>query len=174
MEFDSLSQMPEWNDEEFRDEDEEGEEWKTKATRDACKALYKQWQQVMVLVNGALESMNLREKENAGLPERQSFPVDYWEDHKSMILADAYQIAVKIQSSEIGNMYTLRMENASIIRKNAQFIKSSILTMMIERIVEEDHGQVIRDEIDKFREVFKEWVNSFQKDEFEDEWGLFN
>ena len=35
------------------------------------------------------------------------------------------------------------------------------------------HRQIILDEIDHFRELFKVWVGTFQKDEFEDEWGLF-
>lgn len=171
MDFDKLSRMPEWDDDDFHDEDEDGEEWKPKPTRDACKALYQQWQQVMVLLNGALDSMNLEENKDE---DELSFPAAYWEEHKAMILGDAHQVAVKIKSSETGNMYMLRMENASIIRKNAQFIKSSLLTMMIEGVIEEDHGKVIRGEIDNFRELFKEWVNTFQKDEFEDEWGLFN
>lgn len=59
MDYDRLSDLPEWDDEEFRDEDEEGEEWKPNPTREACKALYQQWQQVMIVLNGALDSMNL-------------------------------------------------------------------------------------------------------------------
>ena len=43
-----------------------------------------------------------------------------------------------------------------------------------EEVIEEAHGQVIRDEIDKFRELFKIWVSTFEKDEYEDEWGLFS
>ena len=124
-----------------------------------------QWQQVMIVLNGALDSMIVEEKEDG-------FPPDYWEDHKGMLLGDAYQVAVKIKSSEAG-LYIIRMENASIIRKNAQFIKSSMLTMMSEKVIEKAHGQIIRDEIDKFRELFKIWVSTFQKDECEDEWGLF-
>lgn len=166
MDFDKLSNLPDWDDDDFRNEDEEGEEWKPNPTRDACKAMYQQWQQVMVVLNGALDSMNIKEKETG-------FPADYWEDHKGMILGDAFQVAVKIKSSEAG-LYQIRMENASIIRKNAQFIKSSMLTLMAEDVIEKAHGHVIRDEIDKFRELFKDWVNTFQKDEFEDEWGLFN
>ena len=165
MDYDKLSDLPEWDDEEFRDEDEEGEEWKPNPTRDACKALYQQWQQVMIVLNGAMDSMTVEGKEDG-------FPADYWEDHKAMILGDAFQVAVKIKSSEVG-LYTIRMENASIIRKNAQFIKSSMLTMMAEKVIEEAHGQVIRDEIDKFRELFKIWAGTFEKDEYEDEWGLF-
>ncbi len=165
MKFDHLSDLPDWDDDEFKDEDEEGEEWKPNPTRDACKELYKQWQQVMIVLNGALDSMVVEEKEGG-------FPADYWEDHKGMLLGDAYQVAVKIKSSEAG-LYIIRMENASIIRKNAQFIKSSMLTMMSEEVIEKAHGQIIRDEIDNFRELFKIWVSTFQKDECEDEWGLF-
>lgn len=165
MKFDNLSDLPEWDDDDFKDEDDEGEEWKPNPTKDACRNMYMQWQQVMIVLNGALDSMTIEEKEDG-------FPADYWEDHKGMLLGDAYQIAVKIKSSEAG-LYTIRMENASIIRKNAQFIKSSMLTMMSEGVIEEAHGYVIREEIDKFRELFKIWVSTFQKDEYEDEWGLF-
>src|SRR6187397_1911191 len=165
MNYDHLSDLPDWDDDEFKDEEEEGEEWKPNLTRDACKILYEQWQQVMIVLNGALASMVIEEKE-AG------FPADYWEDHKAMLVGDGYQVAVKIKSSE-ARLYTIRMENASIIRKNAQFIKSSMLTMMSEEVIEKAHGYVIREEIDKFRELFKIWVSTFQKDEYEDEWGLF-
>jgi hypothetical protein len=165
MNYDHLSDLPDWDDDDFKDEDDEGEEWKPNPTKEACKKMYQQWQQVMIVLNGALDSMTIEVKEDG-------FPADYWEDHKAMLLGDAFQIAVKIKSSEVG-LYTIRMENASIIRKNAQFIKSSMLTMMSEGVIEEAHGHVIRDEIDKFRELFKIWVSTFQKDEYEDEWGLF-
>jgi hypothetical protein len=167
MDYDNLSDLPEWEDEEFKDEDEDGEAWKPNPTRDACKALYEQWQQVMIVLNGALDSMKIEEKEDG-------FPADYWEDHKGMLLGDAYQVAVKVKSSEAGDMYMIRMENAGIIRKNAQFIKSAMLTMIGEEVIEEAHGMVIREEIDKFRELFKIWVSTFKKDEFEDDWGLYN
>ena len=165
MDFDHLSDLPEWDDDEFKDEDDEGEGWKPNPTKDTCKKLYQQWQQVMIVLKGAFDAMNIEEKEGG-------FPADYWEDHKGMLLGDAYQVAVKIKSSEAG-LYTIRMENASIIRKNAQFIKSAMLTMMSEGVIEEEYGKIIRNEIDKFRELFKAWVATFQKDEYEDEWGLF-
>jgi hypothetical protein len=164
--------LPEWDDEEFKDEDDEGEEWKPNPTRDACKALYQQWQQVMLVLNGALDTMKEETEEEEVDDKLDEFPKDYREDYKGMILGDAFQVAVKIKSSEVG-LYTIRMENASIIRKNAQFVKSSMLTMMAEGVIEEAHGRVIRDEIDKFRELFKTWVGTFEKDEYEDEWGLF-
>jgi hypothetical protein len=165
MAFDKISGLPEWDDDDFRDEDDEGEEWKPTLTRDACKDMYEQWKQVMIVFTGALETM----KTDIG---EDGFPADYWEDHKAMLTGDAHLVAVKIKSSEAG-LYMIRMENASIIRKNAQFISSSMLTMIAEGVIEDAHGMVIRDEIDKFRLLFRHWVSTFERDEFEDEWGLF-
>jgi hypothetical protein len=162
MNLNKLSDLPDWDDLGFR---HEAEEWKPNPTSDACKKLYKQWQQVMTLVIGAIDCIQAEEKED-------SFPPAYWENHKAMILGDGFQAGAKIRSSEVG-LYVIRMENASIIRKNAQFIKSSVLGMMIETVIDEEHGNVIRDEIDVFRDLFKQWVGTFQKDEYEDEWGLF-
>ena len=94
------------------------------------------------------------------------------EDHIAMITGDALEVAVKIKSSEAG-LYIIRMENAAIIRKNAQYIKISTNSFMLEGQMEPQHRLIIRDEIDKFKELFKAWVATFEKDEFEDEWGLF-
>lgn len=167
MRFDNLSDLPAWDDDEFNDGENEGEAWKPNPTKDACKAMYLQWQQVMMMLKGALETMQVKED-----PEEAEMPLDFWDDYKQTIIGDAYEIAVKIKSSEAG-LYIIRMENASIIRKNAQYIYSSLLTLMIENVIEESYVRAIRSEIDEFRELFKQWVASFQKDEYIDEWGLF-
>ena len=173
MAFDHISGLPEWEEEDdFREDDEEGEEWKPKPTTEACKAMYEQWKQVMIVLQGAFENEKPEVKAKDYLPEEEGFPAEYWEDNKEMILSDAFQVAVKIKSSEAG-LYLIRMENATLIRKNAQFISSSMLTMILEGVIEEAHGMVIREEIDKFRMFFRHWVSTFERDEFEDEWGLF-
>ncbi len=165
MAIDKLSGLPEWEDDDFEDEDNEGEEWKHRPTKEAAKAMYEQWKMVMVVLKGALDNMTTEKGEDG-------FPAEYWEDHKAMVIGDAYQVAVKIKSSEAG-LYMIRMENACLIRKNAQYIKSSMLTMIAEKVIEESHGMIIREEIDKFRMLFRHWVSTFERDEFEDEWGLF-
>ena len=166
MNLDLLNDLPEWDDDELKKlNDEEGEEWKPNPTREACKILYEQWQQVMTMLKGTFELCDISKSD--------SFSKEYSEDHKAIILSDGYEIAVKIHSSEAGELYVLRMENAAIIRKNAQFISSSILLLIEEEIIDEQYGMAIRNEIDKFRILFKNWVATFTKDEFEDEWGLF-
>ena len=155
----NLNNLPNWNDD-F--DDNEGEEWKPNPTKDACKKLYAKWNEIVGMLRGAL---NIELTEN----EEKIFH----QNNISMIIGDAYEVGVKIRSSETIGIYIGRMENAAIIRKNAQFIKSSLLTLATEDILEENYCTIIRNEIDVFKELFKEWVGTFTKDEFEDEWGLF-
>ncbi len=164
MNNDNLNDLPEWDDHRFDDE-EDGEAWKPNPTKDACKAMYQQWGTVMTVLKAAFDS--LKEPDEEDFVNKEMI-----EDEIAMIMNDAHVVAVKIQSSEVG-LYTIRMENASIIRKNAQFIKISTNSFMLDGLMEPEHRQVIRDEIDKFREWFKTWVSTFEKDEYVDEWGLF-
>ena len=164
MNLDNLNDLPEWTDRGVDDEDDK-EAWKPNPTRDACKAMYGKWNEIVSMLNGAIGSLkDLSDKDDDG---------SFTKEQKAMILGDAYETGVKIRSSEAGGIYIIRMENAAIIRKNAQYIKTAILRMMMEREIEEDYGEIIRNEIDAFRELFKTWIVTLEKDEYTDEWGLF-
>jgi hypothetical protein len=165
MRIDDLNELPDWNDNEFRDENDEGEEWKPNPTKALCKAMYMQWNHVMIVLNAALDSMKEPDEKN-------SYSKEHIEDMKAMLIGDGHEVAAKIRSSEAG-LYIIRMENAAIIRKNAQFIKISTNGFVLDDLMDEQHRLFIREEIDKFRALFKQWVASFKKDECEDEWGLF-
>jgi hypothetical protein len=163
MNIDNINDLPKWDDREHEDNDGEG--WKPNPTKDACKAMYTKWGEIISMLNGALSQQSTDVTDNDEATFMQS--------NISMIVGDAYEVGAKIRSSEAGGIYIIRMENASIIRKNAQFIKSALLTLTIEGALEENYCEIIRTEIDAFRELFKQWVSTFEKDEFEDEWGLF-
>jgi len=90
-----------------------------------------------------------------------------------MILSDAYLVGAKIRGAEAGDMYILRMENASFIRSAAQIVYIHMSSLKMQGLAEASHTNAVRREIEKFRTYFKEWVASFEKDEFKDEWGLF-
>ncbi|GAB3432557.1 hypothetical protein [Niabella aquatica] len=167
MRIDTLSDLPDWEDDPFGREDEEGEEWKPNPTREACKALYLKWKEIVMMLNGVLETGGDKE-DTEDLTE-----LSYLTAHKQMLLGDAYETGAKIRSSEAGGIYVLRMENAAIIRKNAQHIASSLLLFGTEDQVDDHYVELIRTEIDQFRELFKAWVNTFEKDEYTDDWGLF-
>lgn len=65
------------------------------------------------------------------------------------------------------------MENASIVRTNAKELETQVkASALFENSREVDVAVVVK-EIDKFKELFKIWVSHFEKDDFEDEWGLY-
>ena len=167
MKTDDLNELPPWNDDDFNDDNEDGEGWKPNPTRDACKAMYQQWNMVMTVLQAAFDSL-----QEPGTAD-DMLSQEMMEDHIGRMLGDAFEVAVKIKSSESGNLYIIRMENAAIIRKNAQYIKISTNHFLIDEAMNPVHIGIIRDEIDKFKELFKTWVGSFKKDDIEDEWGLF-
>ncbi|HMR85350.1 MAG TPA: hypothetical protein PKE30_19535, partial [Niabella sp.] len=111
MRIDKLNDLPDWEDDPFGREDQKGEEWKPNPTREACKALYQKWREIVTMLNGALENDSREENDPAA-----SFAAY----NKQMVLSDAFEVGAKIKSSEAGGIYVLRMENATIIRKNAQ------------------------------------------------------
>lgn len=161
--LDNLSNLPEWDDEHFRDIDDEEDSEDKGPGFEMCKKLYNQWREVMSGINGLFSYA----AETADVPEA------FLQSQKESILGDAYQVAVKVRSSAGLDLYVLKMENAAIIRKNAMFIHTQIGGMATMGLIEDDHARAVRSDIDKFRMLFIEWVNTFEKDEFEDEWGFF-
>ena len=65
------------------------------------------------------------------------------------------------------------MENASVIRGAEQTVYINMGSLKMQGLAEGPHANAIRKEIEKFRGYFRQWVATFEKDEFEDEWGLF-
>lgn len=163
MRLDKFSDLPDWNDEQFHSDEDEGEGWKPNPTRDACKALYQQWQQVMFLLRGILPT-------ELGQPRKDE---EFFRETAHSLLGDAFVVGAKIKSSEAGNIYILRMENAAIIRQLAQQIASSLLLFGEDNVIDESHIDIVRSEIDKFRLLFIEWVKTFEKDDITDDWQLF-
>lgn len=163
--LDNLSSLPEWDDEGFRkiDEEEDNEERKNEIGFTTCKTLYNQWREVMAGINGLFSYAT----QAADIPET------FLQTQKESVLGDAYQVAVKVRSSAGLDMYVLKMENAAIIRKNAMHIHTQIGGMAGMGFIEEAHAKAVRSDIDKFRLLFIEWINTFEKDDFEDEWGFF-
>jgi hypothetical protein len=90
MNPDNLTELPEWNDNFHHDK--EGEAWKANPTRDFCRAMYDQWNTVMIVLKAAFDSLKV--PQNKDEIERNML-----EDHVEMVMADAYEVAAKINSS---------------------------------------------------------------------------
>ena len=57
MKIDDLNELPDWDDNEFDGDDEDGEDWKPNPTKEACKAMYVQWNTVMTVLQAAFDSL---------------------------------------------------------------------------------------------------------------------
>lgn len=168
MDIDNFSDLPEWH--ELSNDDDEGEEWKPNPTKELCMALYSKWKDIVFMLNGIVKPyMEPRESGFIGDNNTKEMTASV----ASAIFNDAHIVAVKIMSSEAVGTYVGRMENASIIRINAQSIASSLLLMLAETDVDAEHIKTLREEINAFKGMFRQWVASFTKDEFTDDWGLF-
>ena len=93
-----------------------------------------------------------------------------------MMRDDAMIISAKIAGAEGGNLYSIRMQNAAIIRDHAMHLYVQVGSLRFHKSFKEvEYVKLIRKEIDEFRLLFIEWVASFDtNNHYWDEWGLFN
>ncbi|WP_298392240.1 hypothetical protein [Flavobacterium sp.] len=108
----------------------------------------------------------------ASLPEED----DYIQDTKHLMLEDAMIITAKIAGAEGGNLYSIRMQNAAIIRDHAMHLYVQVGSLRFHKKYKDlEYVTLIRSEIDAFRLLFIEWVKSFDTTNYYwDEWELFN
>jgi hypothetical protein len=90
------------------------------------------------------------------------------------MLEDAYIIQAKIAGAEGGDLYNIRMGNAVLIKNAACSLLASTSLLKMEGLVEPHYLQLLRNEIEKFRLAFLDWINSFDKqNNMDDGWGIF-
>ncbi len=91
---------------------------------------------------------------------------------KSQMLENAYVLGAKIAGAEGADIYTLRMENAVIIKTHARELLAETSLCKEMDLCNREYLQLLRDEIEEFKKLFIEWVNSFDKlNDVEDDWG---
>jgi len=164
MDLDKLNFLPPWRDDEFFD-NEDAEDWKRKETRESARALYLKWRELFPLVFAFTE--NLADEPEEGKVETNE------QSTQKLIYENAMIIAPKIMKAAVVNLYVLQMENAAIIRTNARQLMEHISFAVLMGFAEERYKKAIEKGMNEFRLLFRNWVSTFQKDDFEDEWGLF-
>ena len=94
---------------------------------------------------------------------------------KSMMIFDAAQLTIKVAGAEAAELYDLKMEEATIVRKSA-------MDLMVQKHALKMHGfeqvvyfDTVGELIEEYRILFIDWVKGFdQWDYVIDRWGLFN
>lgn len=129
----------------------------------------------MPIMIKAMEIMKLVDGLNAFLEKSEideNSPLRFQLD---MITENAIIIPAKVAGAEGGDLYDIRMENAAIIRKAAREISVTVGYLDLGRIEENDYTDLIRNEIENFKLLFREWVKTFDVWNYVvDDWGLFN
>jgi len=92
------------------------------------------------------------------------------------MMENAMIIPAKIAGAQAVELYDLKMENATIIRKAARelYVQAGSLGFE-ETISDQDYIRLLRKEINEFRLLFIDWVAGFDVWNYiKDNWGLFN
>ena len=94
---------------------------------------------------------------------------------KQVMLEDAAMLSVKVAGAEAGDLYDLRMENATLIRKAARDLQTHCSSLEMFGFRETHYLDLIRDEIEAYRLLFINWIKGFDEWNYiTDKWGLFN
>jgi hypothetical protein len=101
---------------------------------------------------------------------------DYITSHIELIQESFNMIKVKLYSALRSGSYIVCMQNASIIRHHADYLLLASHTLNSLNCFDKGHVSVFRDEMEEFQQLFKAWakeIKEMDKEDFEDEWGLF-
>lgn len=159
---DDPDNLPDWDDD---DVDEEGEEWKSKPGKEAVKSLMLKWRNLSDLVYAFMDML----ADEGVDPNTESEP----QSVRRMIYENITIMGAKIAGAANCKIYILQMENASVIRTNANQLWQQVQYAEMMGFVQQEYCQAIGKEIDAFRLGFRDWVSTFTRDDFEDEWGLY-
>lgn len=94
---------------------------------------------------------------------------------KGVMYEDAMLLTVKIAGAEGGQLYDIKMEAATIIRKAAMELMIQNHALEMYGFEHTEYFQIVRDLIEEYRLLFIDWVSNFDKWNYIiDCWGLFN
>lgn len=124
------------------------------------------------LMQKAMEIVQLTIALDKLIPEEN----EYLQATRGFMLENAYIIPAKIAGAEGIDLYDLKMENASIIRKAARELSVQAGSLRFEKDIHaNDYILLVRNTVDDFRLLFIEWVKTFDINNYiPDAWGLFN
>ena len=85
-------------------------------------------------------------------------------------------MTAKIGGAIGSGSWLISMQNAAIVRSHAEWMLTATSGLKHMTKADKDYVKVLRCDMEEFRDLFNEWVkeiHKMDKDDFEDEWGLF-
>ncbi len=130
--------------------------------------------EALPLYRKALEVLDLVDHILAVAPdsEEEDNPLQF---QMQVMHANAILLAPKIANAEGADLYDLRMENATLIRKAARDLLTDLRGLEMFGYHEPRYFNLLRDELEEFRKLFVAWIRAFDPfNSAPDPWGMFN
>ncbi|MDO1447229.1 hypothetical protein Q0590_13245 [Rhodocytophaga aerolata] len=90
---------------------------------------------------------------------------------KEFMLNNAYVLGAKIAAAEGGDLYSIRMENAVLIKIAAKELLTQTTMCKHEKLCNQEYLQLLKNEIENFRHLYLAWIRTFDKSkDMEDGW----
>ncbi len=162
MDLEQLNFLPEWDENRFiKRMNRHGEAWKNAPGILAARDVYKQWRELFGLVIAFAENL---EDEHDETNQTTT---------KSLIYQNAMIVAPKIIGAVSVDTFSMKMENAALVRSNCRQMMEQINFAVLMGWSDETYKQVIEESVEQFKYLFRIWVTTFERIGDEDEWGLF-
>lgn len=162
MDLEQLNFLPDWDENRFSKRmNLHGEAWKNAPGILAARELYLQWRELFGLVIAFTE--NLADDADGS----------HQSGTKALIYQNAMIVAPKIVGAVSVDSFSMKMENAALIRSNCMQMMDQINFAVLMGWSDEVYKQVIEESLEQFKQLFKIWVATFERDDSKDEWGLF-
>jgi hypothetical protein len=92
---------------------------------------------------------------------------------ESEMISNSYLIQGKIANAEGGSLYSLKMQNAVLIKYAVQNMFNAVSGASMIEIGEEDYVDLMRDKVEEFRLAFVDWIRGFDKSfDIPDNWAI--
>jgi hypothetical protein len=89
------------------------------------------------------------------------------------MISNSYLIQGKIANAEGGSLYSLKMQNAVLIKYAVQNMFNAVSGASMIEIGEEDYVDLMRDKVEEFRLAFVDWIRGFDKSfDIPDNWAI--
>ncbi|NCP07243.1 MAG: hypothetical protein GW863_13015 [Flavobacteriales bacterium] len=132
--------------------------------------LYKKAMHISDLVDRVAEIV-----EKEAIEQKDDFHKEIWAGFAFALNEDVMMMSEQVFIAKSNNEYDILMENATLIRKNANEILRNLNNLQFHGFKDIEYLDIIRVEFDEFRILFAEWVKTFDPTNYYiDRWGLFN
>lgn len=120
------------------------------------------------LMKKALEIISLTHALVGSLDEARK------ELYGGIMMADASVLGAKFSGTEAISDFVIKMENATLMKIHAKSLLSMTYQLAMEETHAEEHLALLRVAIKEFKEIFVEWIRTFDPSNRQDDgWGLF-